>query len=215
MARLVERAGGLFIWAATVYRFIKDGKRLAWKRLALILDRDSIGKGLEKKLDEIYTIVLLQSISGDYNNQETEELLELFREIVGSIIILLDPLPIAALVRLLNKPKVEVDQKLNDLYSVLEVPQNQGTPIRLVHPSFHNFLLSKDRYVNVQLWVDEYKSHYHLFVSCIELISQALKQDLCNLGHPGTRAAKVDESQIKECLPRELRYACRYWVEHL
>lgn len=215
VARLVERAGGLFIWAATACRFIKDGRRLARKRLALILNRDSIVKGPEKKLDEIYTTILVKSISGDYDDQDKEELLELFREIVGSIVILFDPLPTAALARLLGKPKEEVDQTINDLYSVLEVPQNQGSPVRLVHPSFHDFLLSKERCINAQLWVDECKTHRRVFVSCIELMSKALKQDLCNLGHPGARAAEVDEKRINEYLPRELRYACCYWVEHL
>lgn len=46
-------------------------------------------------------------------------------------------------------------------------------------------------------------------------MDKALKQDLCNLGHPGARAAEVDEKRMNEYLPRELRYACRYWVEHL
>ena len=215
MARLVERAGGLFIWAATACGFIKDGRRLARKRLALILDGDSVIKGSEKKLDEIYTTVLIQSISGDYDNQDKEELLELFREIIGSIVILFDPLPTAALARLLDKPKEEVDQTLNDLYSVLEVPQDQGRPIRLVHPSFHDFLLNKERCMNAQLWVDECKTHHRVFVSCIELMSATLKQDICDLGHPGARAAEVDEKRMNDHLPWELRYACRYWVEHL
>lgn len=215
MARLVERAGGLFIWAATACRFIKGGKRLARKRLASILDGDSVMKGSEKKLDEIYMMILVQSISGDYDDQDREELLELFREVVGSIVILFDPLPTAALVRLLDKPKEEVDQTLNDLHSVLEVPKDPGRPIRVVHPSFHDFLLSQERCTNVQLWVDEYKTHRDLFVSCIELMFASLKQDICELGRPGTRAAEVDETRMDEYLPWELRYACRYWVEHL
>ncbi len=215
VARLVERAGGLFIWAATACRFIKDGKRLARKRLALILDGDSVVKGSEKELDKIYTSILVQSISGDYDDQDKEEVLELFREIVGSIVILFDPLPTAALARLLGKPKEGVDETLNDLYSVLKVPKDQGSPVRLVHPSFHDFLLSKERCMKGQLWVDECKTHHRVFVSCIELMDKALKQDLCNLGHPGARAAEVDEKRMNEYLPRELRYACRYWVEHL
>ncbi|KAL9584907.1 MAG: hypothetical protein Q9212_001841 [Teloschistes hypoglaucus] len=215
MARLVERAGGLFIWAATACRFIKGGKRLARKRLASILDGDSVMKGSEKKLDEIYMMILVQSISGDYDDQDREELLELFREVVGSIVILFDPLPTAALVRLLDKPKEEVDQTLNDLHSVLEVSKDPGRPIRVVHPSFHDFLLSQERCTNVQLWVDEYKTHRDLFVSCIKLMTASLKQDICELGRPGTRAAEVDETRMDEYLPWELRYACRYWVEHL
>lgn len=155
VARLVERAGGLFIWAATACRFIKDGKRLARKRLSSILCGDSTKKGSEKKLDEIYMFILLQSISGEYSDQDREELLGLFREIVGSIVISFNPLPAAALTRLLDKPKEDIDQTLNDLHSVLEVPNNQETPVRLIHPSFHNFLLDKERCSNPQLWVDE------------------------------------------------------------
>ncbi|KAL9607560.1 MAG: hypothetical protein Q9167_007535, partial [Letrouitia subvulpina] len=215
IACLVERAGDLFIWAATACRFIKGGRRLARRRLASILDGNSVTKGSEKKLDEIYMTILVQSISGDYDNQEREELLKLFREIVGSIVVLFDPLPAATLIRLLNKPQADVDQTLNDLHSVLEVPQDPGCPIRVVHPSFHDFLLNQERCTNVQLWVDEYKTHYYLFISCIELMSASLKQDICVLGRPGTRVAEVDKMRMDESLPWELRYACRYWVEHL
>ncbi|KAI9708129.1 MAG: hypothetical protein M1828_003189, partial [Chrysothrix sp. TS-e1954] len=215
LARLVEQAESLFIWAATACRFINDGRRLARRRLASILDGDSVRKGSAKKLDEIYARILVESISGSYDDQEREELLRLFREIVGSIVIVFDPLPTIAFARLLDKPKEEVDQTLNDLYSVLEVPKDLDFPIRVMHPSFHDFLLNKERCVHPQLWVDECKAHYRLFVSCIELMSKALKKDLCDLRHPGTRTAEVDESRMEKYLPRELRYACRFWVEHL
>ena len=69
--------------------------------------------------------------------------------------------------------------------------------------------------MNAQLWVDECKTHHRVFVSCIELMSATLKQDICDLGHPGARAAEVDEKRMNDHLPWELRYACRYWVEHL
>ena len=41
------------------------------------------------------------------------------------------------------------------------------------------------------------------------------RQDLCNLKHPGARTDEVEESRRQGCLPQDLRYACRYWVEHL
>ena len=120
---LVRRAGGLFIWAATACRFIKGGRRLASKRLSLILDRDD-GKRGSEELNQIYTKILLQSVSGEYDEEDREELFGMFRDIVGSIVILVDPLPAAVLARLLSKPLGEVDQTLNDLYSVLDVPKN-------------------------------------------------------------------------------------------
>ena len=210
LARLVERAGGLFIWATTACQFIKGGKGLARQKLASVLDGGSVKRGSEKKLDEIYTSILVQSMSIEYNEQDKEEVFKMFRDIVGSIAILLDPLPRAALARLLGKQKADVDQTLNGLYSVLEVPENQDSPVRFVHPSFHDFLLSEERCGNAQFWVDECKAHYYVFESCIELMSQALRKDLCGLRHPGTRAAEVDENRMSECLPPELRYACGY-----
>lgn len=79
-----------------------------------------------------------------------------------------------------------------------------------MHLSFYDFLFDHERCTNVQLWVDECKTHYYLFVSCIELMSTILKQDICELGNPGARVAQVNEKRMDEYLPRELRYTCRY-----
>ncbi|KAL9608000.1 MAG: hypothetical protein Q9167_007132 [Letrouitia subvulpina] len=215
IGHLVEQAGGLFIWAATVCRFIIGGKRLARKRLSLVYSGNSGRMGAEKKLDKVYTTILLQSIQGEYDKQETEELLGLFREIVGSIVILLDPLPAAVLARLLNLSEEAVDHTLNDLYSVLDVSNNRMSPVRTIHPSFHDFLLNPKRCVDKRLWVDEHERHHQMFVNCIELMSKVLKRDICNLKYPGTQMDKVNGDQLGKYLPWEARYACRYWVEHL
>lgn len=215
IAYLVEQAGGSFIWAATACRFIKGGRSLARRRLSFILAGGSRIRGVEGNLEEVYTTILVHSIKGDDDEQETGKLLEMFREIVGSILILRDPLPAAVLARLLEKSEEVVAKTLNKLYSVLDVPNNGNTPVHLIHPSFQEFLLDKGRCVNQQLWVDERKTHHRMFLSCVELMSKALKQDLCNLGHPGTRTYEIDENRLSKCLPWELRYACRNWVEHL
>ena len=215
MIRLVERAGGLFIWAATACRFIGRDWRLARRRLSQILNRDDAKKGPEEELNQIYTKILLQSVSDEYDKKEREQLFGTFRDIVGSIVILADPLPTAVLARLLGKPQEEVDQTLNDLYSVLNVPKNQDSAIRSIHPSFHDFLLNKERCKDPRLWVDECQTHYDVFVDCVELMSKVLKRDLCNQRQHGARAAEVEEKELKERLPLELRYACRHWVKHL
>ena len=212
--RLVKRAEGLFIWAATACRFIGRDGRLARRRLSLVLDSDDAKKGLEEELNQIYTKILLQSVSDGYDEEEREQLFAMFRDIVGSIVILVDPLPAAVLVRLLGKPQEEVDHTLGDLHSVLDVPKNQDKPIRSIHPSFLDFLLNQKRCKEPHLWVGECQKHHGVFVSCVELMSRALKRDLCNQKHPGARTAKIGEKELKEHLPPELRYACRHWVEH-
>lgn len=108
---------------ATVCRFIKNGPRVASKRLSLILKGGKSGKNPEE-LDQIYTRILSDSISGDYDEDEKKELFKLFRKIVGAIVILFDSLSADALTRLLNQPKSVVNQTLGDLHSVLEIPES-------------------------------------------------------------------------------------------
>jgi hypothetical protein len=57
---LEQRAGGLFVWAATACRFIREGVPHARKRLDVILQRRPLSSDMdpETKLDEIYASVL-------------------------------------------------------------------------------------------------------------------------------------------------------------
>jgi hypothetical protein len=63
--------------------------------------------------------------------------------------------------------------------------------------------------------VDEKKAHTALADFCIRLMSEKLRRDICSLHLPGALAEDVEDDQIERCLPSELQYACRYWVQHL
>ena len=212
---LSEKACGLFIWAATVCRYIKDGKRVASKRLDLILEGGKSGRNPEKGLDQIYTKILSDSINGEYDEEEKMELFDIFRNIVGAIVILFNQLSIEALSKLLDIKKQDVKQTLDDLHSVLDVPQAQAHCIRLLHPSFRDFLLNKERCQDPQLYVDENEIHGRLANRCLLLMSEKLTRDICGLDAPGALAKDVPNDRIEQCLPAELQYACRYWVQHL
>jgi hypothetical protein len=215
IALLVQKAGGLFIWAATVCRFVSGGPRFTKRRLSLILQGDSSWMSAERKLDEIYLTILAHSVGGDYNESEKEELYGMFKLIVGAIVIIFEALSADILAKLLDISKEEIGQTLYDLHSLLEVLESQEYPIRLLHPSFRDFLLDKQRCQDQQFWVDEKEAHRILAVSCLRLMSEHLKRDICGLHSPGALATEVHDDQITKCLPKELQYACRYWVEHL
>jgi hypothetical protein len=214
-ALLVQKAGGLFIWAATACRFISEGRRFAKRRLSLILQDDTNGMPTEEKLDKIYLTVLKSSISGNYSEHEKNELCEMFKQIVGSIVIAFEALSADTLARLLSTSKEEVDQTLHDLHSLLEVPGSQEHPIRLLHPSFRDFLLDKRRCHDQHFWVDEKKAHEALAESSLRLMFNSLRRDICGLNAPGALASAVGSSRIEQCLPADLQYACCYWVQHL
>lgn len=213
---LVQIASGLFIWAATACRYIREGKRFAARRLDTILQaRSSALTAPGKHLDEIYTTVLKQSIPLEYTDEEREEAYYLLRKTLGSMVILLSPLSTLSLSRLLGTKKEDIDQTLNDLHSILDVPNNQSQPLRLHHPSFRDYLLSNKRCKDPDLWVDEKKAHRMLADSCIQLMSISLKQDICDVEAPGMLVANVEGSRLKQRLPPEVQYACLYWIQHL
>ncbi len=225
IGRLIEKASGLFIWAATACCFIKKGKNfviMAPKRLSLVVDGGTGGKNPEEELDQIYAKIISNTIDQENDEDEQEELHELFKRVIGSIIILFNPLSTVALGSLLDESalgpgqsKINVEGILSNLHSVLDVPNNNTDPIRLLHPSFRDFLLAKERCRSKQFWVDEKEGHRILVDCCIRLMAASLKPDICGMHLPGTLLTDVTSSQVNKCLHPDLHYACVYWIQHL
>lgn len=231
--RLVQEASGLFIWAATACRFIREGRKFAADRLSKILkdkpstddcsmddsatDDSFVDNSMiapEEQLNKIYIAVLENSIR-IYKRQERKKWYKSLRETAGTIVLLFSPLSAFSLAGLLHVRRKNIIQTLDDLHSILDIPEDQSRPIRLHHPSFRDFLLSKDRCGNSKLWVDEKQGHQALANTCIQLMSTSLKQDICGLSAPGVLATDVEGSRVDERLPPEVQYACLYWVRHL
>jgi hypothetical protein len=212
---LIERAGGLFIYAATVCRFLQEDARFTQIRLDLILRHDPNAQLPGKILDEVYTTVLMSSVGRESYGLEKNSLYQLFSHVVGSIVVLFDMLSTAHLAGLLGLPKHEVVLTLHHLHSVLEVPESEDDSVRLLHPSFRDFLLDKNRCLNPLFVVDKKKAHRHLFTRCLEVMSNFLRRDMCDLRKPGARAARIDRSKVNKYIPLHVQYACRYWVHHL
>jgi hypothetical protein len=139
----------------------------------------------------------------------------MLREHLGSIVILFSPLSIEATSRLLHTTKQLVERTLRSLHAILDIPKDSTRPLRLHHPSFRDFLLDSNRCKDANFQVDEKLTHRALAANCIQLMSESVKQDICGLGTPGAVVADVASSQINQCLPPEVQYACIYWVQHV
>ena len=214
--RLVRKASGLFIWAATTCRFVHEGKRFSEERLAMILEVNSTAiTAPEKHLNEVYITILKHSTSPSYTDKERGDLRDLLRHILGSIVVLFSLLSPNSLSKILQVTKKDIEQTLENLQAILDVPEDQTRPLRLHHPSFRDFLLDKDRCRDPDFQVDEKEAHETLATNCIQLMSTSLKQDICGLKAPGVLVTDIESSQVEKYLPAELQYACLYWVQHM
>ena len=209
ITHLVRKSSGLFIWAATACRFISEGGRLIEKRVLKVLQGGTSISEPEKQLNEIYITVLKSSIGYNCDDEEKEDIYEILRVTLGAIVILFSPLSVVSLAQLLHIPRKDIQQTLDDLHSILDIPQDQARPVRLHHPSFRDFLLDKDRCGDPHFHVDESKTHGTLADQCIDLMSNKLKRDMCDLRAPGTNVKEVQIDRIQQYLPEDLQYACQ------
>lgn len=221
LERLVNSASGLFIWAATACRFLRQGRKrqVIKNRLSSILQSNGSITEPEKHLNQIYTAVLRQSVPSEFSVQEADEFCSKLRYVLGSVVALLSPLSSHSLSMLRRISEEDIHETLEDLHAILDIPRripnDQTRPLRLHHPSFRDFLLDRDKCNDLHFWVDERQAHRTLVNDCIRLMSNSLKQDVCEQQVPGTFVADVEPGRIEKSLPPEVRYACLYWIQHL
>jgi hypothetical protein len=225
--QLVNMASPLFIFAATVCRILSDGVLGDPKDQ---LERVIQYSGREgTKLDATYRPVLDRLLldPADPYKQRPEfqraEILEDFRAIVGSIVILYEPLSIPSLSNLLDIKDSKIRSKLKWLQAVIRVPEDDKKPVRIFHLSFRDYLLQDSSAKNAlhnderdpKFWIKEKQAHQRVAESCIQLMTISLKEDICEVTIPGTLITDVERSKVDDYIPPEVQYACLYWIQHL
>ncbi|EXK24214.1 hypothetical protein FOMG_19048 [Fusarium oxysporum f. sp. melonis 26406] len=213
LIKLTITAVPLFIYAATICRFVNDSYLGNPDKLLQSVLHDA-SNGHASKLDMTYSPVLKQQVV-NRSGRERCDIIESFRLIVGTIVTLASPLSMRALALLLDVHIDEVTTRLRVLHSVLEVPETLDSPVRLLHLSFRDYLVVPENKETVEFSVDEKLTHRRLEKHCLRVMRGALRENMCGLSFPGARRSTVDSSQLEEHIPPQVQYACMHWVHHL
>ncbi|KAM0347231.1 hypothetical protein ACHAP4_011438, partial [Fusarium culmorum] len=206
--RLAEMAVPLFIFAATVCRFVGD-RNLNSPSIQLRKVLDYQSKGHVSQLDLTYGPVLRSLITG-VSGDDKKQIINDFKMVIGGIVMLADPLSARALSQLLEVDHEVVDNRLDTLHSVLSIPPTRKAPVRLLHLSFRNYLVKEES----EFQVDERCTHQMLAKHCLRILRGALRKNICGLSFPGMRRSSVDFGQLEKRMPSQLQYACMHWVYH-
>ncbi|UKZ73631.1 hypothetical protein TrVFT333_001279 [Trichoderma virens FT-333] len=213
---LVKMAIPLFIFAATVCRFLADRKcGNPDDRLRKVLEYDT--KSQESKLDATYLPVLDQQVAG-LSTRERNEILQDFRYIVGSIVLLASPLSVSSLAQLLGVSKDVIDTRLDMLHSVLSIPPSAESPVRLLHLSFRDFLVDpekREKREQCPWWINEAEAHGKIMNNCLRVMAEFLREDMCNLRFLKLEDSIIDSQKVAAHIPAPVQYACLNWVFHL
>ncbi|KAH7125043.1 hypothetical protein B0J13DRAFT_511355, partial [Dactylonectria estremocensis] len=210
---LVKMAIPLFIFATTVCRFLSD-RRFGNpnKQLKEVLQLQ--GESQTSQLSATYLPVLNRLIDG-LENWQRDDLIKRFRYIVGSIVVLGNPLSRSALGRLLNIQQETIDDQLDLLHSVLSIPLSEQSLVRMLHLSFRDFLVDPKKRGEHLFWVNEKQVHHQLAIRCLDVMNKCLETDICILVQPGTDRAFISPQKISSHIFPEVQYSCLYWVYHI
>lgn len=206
---LVKMAVPLFISAATVCLQIEKSRLEPVMHLEKLLEDQS---RYVTRMDKTYLPILMRFVDDqNHHDWEQEQLLREFQDIVGIIIILAVPLSINTLSQFIGTGKDIINNLLDSFQSVLSVPDDHDRPVRTLHLSFRDFLLNTTSIFRVE----KSKKHSEICAYCLKTMQRHLKNNICNLDNPGTSRAEIDPQSIRQCLPEELQYSCRFWAYHL
>ncbi|CAG8089958.1 unnamed protein product [Penicillium nalgiovense] len=131
------------------------------------------------------------------------------RFIVGVIIILATPLSINSLSHLIGRESDDVKCRLDQLHSVLSVPDNFDTLVRILYLSFRDFLLDH-REDESKFWINGKYANQRLAERCRQIMQDSLEKNICKLPSEGIQWNEISNDSIQHYIPPELKYACRY-----
>ncbi|KAH7341651.1 quinon protein alcohol dehydrogenase-like superfamily [Rhizoctonia solani] len=215
---LVERAGILFIYAATAVRYISHSnfRHNPSARLRTILNGpQGSGTGDSKDIDQLYTMIL-QAAFGDKGLEEADR--AEMQQVLNTVICAREPLTTTGLTELLKIDCIErvrdALRPLRPLWSVVHVVEATEL-VTTLHASFPDFMFGSTR---SKAYHCDSESHNHrLAEHCFDFTRRTQPQfNIC-----GIQPSYLSDDDVisieawKNAISSELLYACRHWADHV
>lgn len=212
--QLVERSGNLFIYAATLVRYVQltSGSYDSQRRLRSILAVTPESTSKYAEIDALYTAVLDSALGKKgIDSEEVEDV----RAVLQTVLCVQEPISIEALASLTGtNDSQRTFSALQPLRSVLHFSEVSGL-VSTLHASFPDFMFTPER--SGSFFCDVNHQNQVLAQSCFKLMKEQLRFNICNLASsfiPDTSVEGLGDRADKT-ISAALSYACRYWGIHL
>ncbi|KAF9644544.1 hypothetical protein BDM02DRAFT_933960 [Thelephora ganbajun] len=219
---MCHRAGGLFVYAVATVRFLDSSTHLPKRRLETIVSlpectvhegKARLSSKSKTTLDSLYTSILKTAFSED---EEDPEMDSKVRSTIGTVVLLVNPLPPSGIAELIGLDPDEVRQFLTLLQSLLAFDEDSSQPVRPFHKSFPDFITDPSRCTDTRFWISPKSLHLELAMNCLRVMNDGLERNLLSLPDYALNSEVGDiETRINNRISDALRYACRSWHSHL
>jgi NACHT domain len=199
--RLANMSGALFIYAATVCKYIAQKGTLGMsQRLSDVVNSKlEATSGVTHPLNILYERILDAAYA--FTNERERSNLDI---ILTAVVYVYNPLSINAISALMEIPINHIEAALSSLHSLIHIPsQGPDMPISTFHASFYDFI-SNQIHLSKH-YLDPCISHKHIAHQCLELMNKAWSQK-----------AKIHYLEERKCpeISESLAYACNNWAIH-
>lgn len=210
--RLCEKAGGPFIWASTVKRYIEGsaGFKIATERLNAVIG----GQSKHRDLDKLYEQVIEDGMKDSEDDNRA-----VFCQCIGAIIAAStrQPLSLPDLGSLMfgQMDRSALEYVVESLGAVLHVDKQMGEALRFYHQSFVDYATDQSR--SGRFYVNPGERNVELAGGCLRAMREELKFNICELETShlfNSQVSDLDE-RVKSKISNQLSYSCAYWTSHL
>ena len=216
MKELVRHSDGLFIYAATVVRYLArygPMKQADLLKQLLSIPESAMPDDTDPfSLDRLYRQILVEALPelGDDTCQEQLDILH-------ALLCVVEPTPgvVTGLLSLPGKRAVYTENAANVINKLHAVLYDESGRVLFYHKSFSYFIFDSHR--SQEFWCDQAARHRLLTESSFDVMKAGLKFNIANI--PTSLILDCDNSaltaEIKRNIPAILQYSCRHWSYHL
>ncbi|KAG6826050.1 hypothetical protein H0H87_008091, partial [Tephrocybe sp. NHM501043] len=220
LENLVEQSGGLFIYAATIVRYLTSRRFAVSEKLEMLTeflyksyDANSAKKATET-VDQLYRWIMLDTFSELTGERLTRRL-----RILYTFLFAAEPVSLSIVAALI--PGVDEDTAsgvLHDLHSVLYIADGR---VFWYHASFPDFVSDQARSnfkvddITYEFSYDPFAHNKLLTTACLRIMASELKRNICLLDEAEINDEVSDlEAKVMDHISARLQYASRFWALH-
>lgn len=216
---LTEQAAGLFIFAATVVKFIGGGGNPCQQLGRILVKADRSARddvypsnSFHADVDALYSGILKDAFAVIGNDHLLKHRL---RAILGLLVVAYNPLNSATIAEILGIEGSDlVKSSLRWLHSVIFVPEDHSSPLRFHHKSFPDFLSDSMRCQSPDFHINLDNCHFDIAECCLNVLRDRLQKNICGLSRYDLND-DLDSETRDRCIAESTKYSSRHWSDHL
>lgn len=217
---LCQRAAGFFVYAVATVKFLDHKTSPPVQRLDVIvnLPGSTTHEGQTQfksktTLDSLYTSIL--EVALDFGAEDPGEDSKV-RSTIGTVVLLVYPLPPSAIAELTGLEAQQVMMILTSIRSLLVLHDDPNHPVKTFHKSFPDFITDPTRCLNRRFYISPGTLHLQLAINCLKSMNNTLKQNFLSLPDYALNSEVEDlPERVKDHISTTLEYACKSWHNHL